>query len=54
MCKVLNDHLKDKHFLVGNNLTIADVVAACSLIMAYQTVLDAGFRKGMPAVTEWF
>jgi len=22
--------------------------------MAYQTVLDAGFRKGMPAVTEWF
>jgi elongation factor 1-gamma len=52
--KVLNDHLAEKHFLVGDNLTIADVVAACSLIMAYQTVLDAGFRKGMPHVTEWF
>ena len=54
VCKVLNDHLKDKHFLVGDNLTIADVVVSCSLIVAYQTVLDAGFRKGFAAVSEWF
>jgi glutathione S-transferase/translation elongation factor EF-1beta len=52
--KVLNTYLTDKHFLVGDNLTIADVVAACSLVMPFQTVLDAGFRKGMPAVSEWF
>ena len=52
--KVINTHLSDKHFLVGDNLTIADVVVACALIMPFQTVLDAGFRKGMPAVSEWF
>ena len=54
VCKVLNDHLKDKHFLVGDNLTIADVTVACALIVAFQTVLDAGFRKGFSAVSEWF
>lgn len=54
VCKVLNDHLKNKHFLVGDNLTIADVVVSCALIVAFQTVLDAGFRKGFSAVSEWF
>lgn len=33
--KTLNDHLKERHFMVGDNLTIADVVVACSLIMPF-------------------
>jgi len=52
--KTLNSHLEDNHFLVGDNLTVADVIAAGSLIMAYQTVLDAGFRKSNSNVSEWF
>ena len=52
--KVLNTHLADKHFLVGDNLTVADVVVANSLVVLFQTVLDAGFRKGMPHVSEYF
>jgi glutathione S-transferase/translation elongation factor EF-1beta len=52
--KTLNAHLEDNHFLVGDNLTVADVVAAGSLIMAFQTVLDAGFRKSNSNVAEWF
>jgi hypothetical protein len=53
-CKTLNAHLADQHFLVGDNLTVADILAAGSLIMAFQTVLDASFRKSMEDVSEWF
>jgi glutathione S-transferase/translation elongation factor EF-1beta len=52
--KLLNDQLKGKSFLVGDNLTVADVVAACSLIVAFQTVFDAKYRKSMPALSAWF
>jgi elongation factor 1-beta len=52
--KTLNSYLADKHFLVGENLTVADVIAACSLIIAFQTVFDGGFRKGMPHLSAWF
>jgi len=51
---LLNDQLKGKHFLVGNNLTLADVMVACSLVVAYQTVFDYKFRKAMPHVSTWF
>jgi len=53
-CKTLNAHLADKHFLVGDNLTVADIHTAGALVIAFQTVLDAGFRKSMPDVSEWF
>jgi elongation factor 1-beta len=53
-CKVLNAHLEDQHFLVGDNLTVADVVTAGHLSLGFQTVLDAAFRKSMPDVSEWF
>lgn len=33
--KTLNSHLADSHFLVGDNLTVADILAAGSLIMAF-------------------
>jgi len=50
----LNAHLEDNHFLVGDNLTVADILAAGSLILGFQTVLDAAFRKSVPDLTEWF
>jgi translation elongation factor EF-1beta len=53
-CKTLNAHLADQHFLVGDNLTVADVITAGHLILGFQTVLDAGFRKSNPDVSEWF
>lgn len=52
--KVLNDYLKDKHFLVGENLTIADVVVAGQLTVLFQTVFDAGYRRAIPNLTDWF
>ena len=54
VAKTLDTYLKGKHFLVGDNLTVADVCAACSLLIAFQTVFDAGFRKAMPNISEWF
>jgi len=32
LCKVLDTHLKGKDFLVGDALTVADVVAATAFI----------------------
>ena len=52
--KVLNDHLNGKYFLVGDSLTIADIVVAGFLTMFFQTLFDAGYRKAVPHVTNWF
>jgi len=52
--KMLNTHLQGKTFLVGQRLTIADIATFIPFSMAFAFVLDAGFRKAMPAVSEWF
>lgn len=52
--KILNDNLKDKQWLVGDNVTLADIVVACSFITAQQTILDGGFRKAMTGYGAWF
>jgi len=39
--------------LVGNRLTVADIFVAVVLLLAFQTTLDAGFRKAMPNVANW-
>jgi glutathione S-transferase len=52
--KTLDTHLKGRSYLVGESVTTADIIASCALILPFQSVLDAGFRKGMPNVSEWF
>jgi len=52
--KILNTYLKDRSFLVGDKMTIADAVVAGFLVIAFQTVFDGGFRKGMSNLTAWF
>lgn len=39
---------------MGDECTLVDVYLAGILSPAFQTCLDAGFQKGMPAVTSWF
>ena len=51
---VLNSVLLHQTWLVGERLTLADIVVACSLLQAYQTVLDPGTRKSFVNVNRWF
>ena len=50
----MNNHLSDKHFLVGESLTIADVCLAGLFSLFVQTVLGAGERKAFTHVVNWF
>ena len=52
-CKVLNTHLEGKKWLVGDEMTIADVVVAYFLSYPFQTILDGGSRKAMKNVSPW-
>ena len=40
----LNEHLLHHTYLVGERVTVADVVVACTMVSLYQNVLDPGFR----------
>ena len=40
----LNEHLLHHTYLVGERVTLADVVVACTMISLYQNVLDPGLR----------
>ena len=53
-CNILNKYLQGKSYIVGDRPTVADIVVASPLVIAFQTVLDGGFRKGFQHITEWF
>ncbi|KAJ1988900.1 translation elongation factor activity protein, partial [Coemansia sp. RSA 1358] len=50
----LNSMLIDKTFLVGERLTVADIVVACDLVMLYKDYLTAEDRKTYRNVTRYF
>jgi len=52
--KDLNANLKGKKWIVGDNVTLADLVLATQFIIPMQTLLDGGFRKAMPDFNAWF
>jgi len=54
MLKILNTHLLLRTFLVGNRVSLADIVVSMSLYYLYQKVFDAEFRKPYGNVTRWF
>ncbi|KAJ1801244.1 translation elongation factor activity protein, partial [Coemansia sp. RSA 2399] len=50
----LNTMLVDKTYLVGERLTIADIIVACDLIMLFQFYLTAEDRKTYRNVARYF
>lgn len=50
----LNARLVHQTFLVGERLTLADVVVFATLLSAYEHVLDPSFRAPFGSVTRWF
>lgn len=51
---VLNDYLLTRTYLVGENVTQADISLACNLLALYENVLDPEFRKPFQNVNRWF
>ncbi|KAJ1945539.1 hypothetical protein FBU59_002276 [Linderina macrospora] len=51
---VFNTILQDKTFLVGERITVADIVLACDLIMPYKLYLTAADRKQYRNLTRYF
>eukprot|EP01098_Paradermamoeba_levis_P016115 TRINITY_DN84_c0_g1_i1.p1 TRINITY_DN84_c0_g1~~TRINITY_DN84_c0_g1_i1.p1 ORF type:complete len:448 (-),score=187.20 TRINITY_DN84_c0_g1_i1:93-1364(-) len=51
---ILNNHLANRTFLVGERVTLADICVALSLLKLYELVLDPGFRKPFPNTNRWF
>jgi len=52
--EILNNHLADRTFLVGERVSLADIVVATSLHRLYVRVLDPAFRKVFVNTNRWF
>jgi elongation factor 1-gamma len=50
----LNEYLASRTFLVGERVTLADIVLVCSTLRLYEMVLDPGFRKQFANTNRWF
>jgi len=51
---ILNAHLLTRTYLVGERVSLADIIVATTLSGAFKTVLDTNFRKPFPNVVRWF
>ncbi|XP_062460523.1 elongation factor 1-gamma-like [Pezoporus occidentalis] len=52
--RALDSHLRDRTFLVGDGVTLADVTVTCALLGPCQRVLDAATVATVPSVSRWF
>jgi len=52
--QILNEHLATRTYLVGEKLSLADIVVGTSLVYLFKNVLDVGFRKPFTHVVRWF
>jgi len=52
--EILNKHLQDRTFLVGERISLADIVVSMSLLRLYERVLEPNFRKSFVNVDRWF
>lgn len=52
--KLLNSKLLLDTYLVGERITLADIVVFCNLLHLYQYVLEPSLRTQYASVTRWF
>jgi len=50
----IDQHLKNCTFLVGERITLADIVLASTLLPGLKTVIDERARKPFKSVVRWF
>eukprot|EP00929_Paragymnodinium_shiwhaense_P060953 TRINITY_DN3042_c0_g2_i2.p1 TRINITY_DN3042_c0_g2~~TRINITY_DN3042_c0_g2_i2.p1 ORF type:complete len:517 (+),score=224.74 TRINITY_DN3042_c0_g2_i2:78-1628(+) len=51
---VLNNHLLHSTYMVGNQITLADISVCCALVDGMKHVMDANFRKPFGNLMRWF
>jgi elongation factor 1-gamma len=51
---ILDKYLAYRTYLVGNRVTLADIIGVCSLLQFYSLVLDPPFRQPYLNVNRWF
>jgi len=51
---ILNNHLKTRSFLVGERITLADIIVSLSLLFGFIHLFDANFKKPFVNVNRWF
>jgi len=51
---VLNTHLLPKTFLVGERISLADIVLCCTMLRLYENIMDKDFRAPYVNVHRWF
>lgn len=51
---VLNKILLTRTYLVGESVTLADISIVCSLVPAFQRLVDANLRTKSANVVRWF
>ncbi|CAD7972046.1 unnamed protein product [Amoebophrya sp. A120] len=52
--QLLESQLEKRPFVVGKEVTLADIALVCSLLDVFKFVLDDKFRSGFPKVSAWF
>lgn len=50
----LNEILATKTYLVGETVTLADIICACDLFLLMKNVMDAEYRAPFTNVVRWF
>lgn len=51
---ILNNHLLDKTYLVNDQITLADIVVASTLLYPFKLVCDKNYLKPFGNVARWF
>jgi elongation factor 1-gamma len=52
--QLLQDHLNDKTYLVNDQITLADIVLASTLLYPFKMVCDKAFLGPYSNVVRWF
>lgn len=52
--RTLDEKVKDREFIVGDKLTIADIYLVSVLNFQFAILLDAGFRKAIPNLVKYY
>lgn len=51
---ILDSHLLTRTYLVGERITLADIVVACNLLNLYRFAFDTEYKKSFINVNRWF